>query len=216
WLAERMNPEASNKLLKLLEEPPADTFIILVSQSPEKVLPTIQSRCRLLRVPPVERSSLALFLEKKLSIQTGEALLWAGMSGGSVSRALSLISESSENSRYDQLAEALINTSLSKNLEGSIRVWEEVAQFTRENQLSFCRVLLENIRRIYMLNLGAGEISFIPANRLETFRVWANKIDPAFYSRGMDLVNGAMADIERNINPKYIFADLANRFFLTL
>lgn len=67
-----------------------------------------------------------------------------------------------------------------------------------------------------MLNLGAGEISFIPANRLETFRVWANKIDPAFYSRGMDLVNGAMADIERNINPKYIFADLANRFFLTL
>ena len=216
WLAERMNPEASNKLLKLLEEPPADTFIILVSQSPEKVLPTIQSRCRLLRVPPVERSSLALFLEKKLSIQTGEALLWAGMSGGSVSRALSLISESSENSRYDQLAEALINTSLSKNLEGSIRVWEEVAQFTRENQLSFCRVLLEKIRRIYMLNLGAGEISFIPANRLETYRVWANKIDPAFYSRGMDLVNGAMADIERNINPKYIFADLANRFFLTL
>ena len=75
-------------------------------------------------------------------------MLWAGMSGGSVSRALSLISESSENSRYDQLAEALINTSLSKNLEGSIRVWEEVAQFTRENQLSFCRVLLENIRRI--------------------------------------------------------------------
>ena len=67
-----------------------------------------------------------------------------------------------------------------------------------------------------MQNLGAGEISFIPANRLETFRVWANKIDPAFYSRGMDLVNGAMADIERNINPKYIFADLANRFFLTL
>lgn len=216
WLAERMNPEASNRLLKLLEEPPADTFIILVSQSPEKVLPTIQSRCRLLRVPPVERGSLALFLEKKLSMPAGEALLWAGMSGGSISRALNLISESSENNRYDQLAEALINSSLSKNLEGSVRVWEEVAQLTRENQISFCRVLLENIRRLYMLNIGAEEISFIPANRVETFRVWANKIDPAFYNRGMDLVNGAMVDIERNINPKYIFADLANRFFLTL
>lgn len=216
WLAERMNPDAANKLLKLLEEPSPNTYIILISQSPERILPTIQSRCRLLRVPPVEIASLASYLERNHSITQEDAKLWAGISGGSVSRAELLISEFRENSRSDQLVEMLLNSSLSKSLDGVIRVWEEVAQLSRENQLSFCRVLLEHIRRIYMLSMGADDISFIPSNRIDTFKVWATRIDPAFFQRGAELVNGAMEDIERSVNPKYIFADLANRFFLTL
>ena len=216
WLPERMNQETSNKLLKLLEEPPANTYLFLVSQSPERVLLTIQSRCRLLRVPPIDPSSLALYLKNSFSFNEDEALLWARISGGSLSKATSLISESLEHSKNDELAEMLINSSLSKDLIGVIRVWEEVAQFTRESQLGFCRTLLESIRRIYMLSMGADDVSFIPGMRREIYTQWAKKVNPTFFQRGADLVNGAMADIERNVNPKYIFADLGNRFFLTL
>lgn len=110
----------------------------------------------------------------------------------------------------------LINASLSKDLSGVISAWEEVAQLTREGQLGFCRTLLEYIRRIYMLSIEAHDLSFIPDNRREMYLQWAKRINPAFFQKGADIVNGAMADIERNVNPKYIFADLGNRFFLTL
>ncbi len=216
WLAERMNQETSNKLLKLLEEPPAGTFLFLISQSPERVLLTIQSRCRLVRVPPVETKALASYLKSKFSFNDSEAVLWSRISGGSVSKAVALIAESQAHSRSDELTAMLINSSLSKDLGGVISAWEEVAQLTREGQLGFCRTLLENIRRIYMLSIEAHDISFIPDNRREMYLQWAKRINPAFFQKGADIVNGAMADIERNINPKYIFADLGNRFFLTL
>ncbi|OJV22246.1 MAG: hypothetical protein BGO30_11055 [Bacteroidetes bacterium 41-46] len=216
WLAERMNPETSNKLLKLLEEPPPGTYILLISQSPERVLPTIQSRCRLVRVPPIEKSSLSEYLAERFSFNSDEASLWAGISGGSLSRAVELISESMEYSRNDELVESMINSALSKDLAGVIKVWEEVAQCRREVQLGFCRTLLESIRRTYMLSLDVENIAFIPAKRREMYANWAGRINPQFFQRGADLVNGAMADIERNVNSKYIFADLGNRFFLTL
>ncbi len=216
WLAERMNQETSNKLLKLLEEPPAGTFLVLISQSPERVLLTIQSRCRLVRVPPVEAGALASHLKRIYSFSDSESVMWAKISGGSLSRAKALIAESHEHSRNDELTSVLINSSLSKDLNGVISVWEEVAQFTRESQLGFCRTLLESIRRIYMLSIDAHDISFIPDNRREMYAQWANRVNPAFFQKGADIVNGAMADIERNVNPKYIFADLGNRFFLTL
>ena len=54
YLPEKMNQEAANRLLKMIEEPPSQTEFLLVTHSPEKVLQTIRSRCQLLRVDPVE------------------------------------------------------------------------------------------------------------------------------------------------------------------
>jgi DNA polymerase-3 subunit delta' len=51
WLPEKMHPAAANKLLKLLEEPPEKTLFLLVSDEPDKLLPTIISRCQIIRVP---------------------------------------------------------------------------------------------------------------------------------------------------------------------
>jgi len=55
WLPERMNISASNKLLKILEEPSPGTYFLLVSHRPDQLLPTIRSRCMQVQVPPKER-----------------------------------------------------------------------------------------------------------------------------------------------------------------
>lgn len=60
FLPERMNPQAANKLLKILEEPPAKTVFVLVTQSPEDVMGTIFSRCQGMRVLPFDRSQLVV------------------------------------------------------------------------------------------------------------------------------------------------------------
>ena len=55
WLPERMNISASNKLLKILEEPSPGTYFLLVSHRPDQLLPTIRSRCMHVQVPPKDR-----------------------------------------------------------------------------------------------------------------------------------------------------------------
>ncbi len=55
WLPEKMNQAAANKLLKMIEEPPEKTLILMVSESTDKILPTILSRTQLLHVPPLDR-----------------------------------------------------------------------------------------------------------------------------------------------------------------
>lgn len=59
YLPEKMNAEAANKLLKAIEEPSGKTQFLLVTHSPEKVLPTIYSRCQSIRIMPVTRETLS-------------------------------------------------------------------------------------------------------------------------------------------------------------
>ena len=216
WLAERMNQEASNKLLKLLEEPPKDTYLFLISQSVDRILPTILSRCRIIKLSPIDRHLLSERLMIEFGISEADATLWAKISGGSLSRARRAISESQETSAFDNLIADLINGCLSRELMNVISVWEEVALLTRERQRDFCYKLIEYMRRTYILSLGSEELSYIPESQRTLFAGWSKRIKPAFYEKGFDVVNKAITDIERSVNSKYIFADLSNRFFLSL
>ena len=58
WQPEKMNPTCANKLLKILEEPPARTLFIMVSEHPEQLLSTIQSRVQTIRVPRLKEAEI--------------------------------------------------------------------------------------------------------------------------------------------------------------
>ena len=59
WLPETMNPTCANKILKILEEPPANTLFILVTEEEQRLLSTIRSRCQTIRLPKIEEHDLA-------------------------------------------------------------------------------------------------------------------------------------------------------------
>jgi len=86
--AQAMNPAAGNALLKVLEEPPDRTILILVAAHTSDLLPTIVSRCQHIRFNPISRKSLESVLEREHGIDSGDAAIIAAMAGGSVSRAL--------------------------------------------------------------------------------------------------------------------------------
>lgn len=86
--ARAMNPEAANALLKVLEEPPARTLLILVTTQATDLLPTIVSRCQQLRFGPISRSALASLLTERHGIEPEAADIASAMSGGSLTRAL--------------------------------------------------------------------------------------------------------------------------------
>lgn len=188
WLPERMNQEAANRLLKTLEEPPEDTYILMVAKAPEKIIPTILSRCRIFEVPPVEKEFAAVFAEK----------------------------EGKEGEEYYNLTGRFIDGAISSDLQMIIETWEKIASLGREKQKAFCISALQLIRRIYMVSLGMDNISYVPDYQKNDVQRWASVVNPLFYNRIYKALTAALADIERNVNSKFIFADLGNRFFLSL
>ncbi len=90
--ADEMNTSAANAILKVLEEPPKDAILLLISHQPARLLPTIRSRCRELRLGPVTADDMAEVLQQ-LGIQGAPDRL-AALSGGSIGEAVRLAGQS--------------------------------------------------------------------------------------------------------------------------
>jgi DNA polymerase-3 subunit delta' len=99
-----MTEQASNALLKSLEEPPATSHVFLVTASPQALLPTIRSRCQTLRFGPLPSALLESYLRERAGLSPEEARLRAALSGGSIGSALAFDSEAYRTSRNDLLA----------------------------------------------------------------------------------------------------------------
>jgi DNA polymerase III subunit delta' len=88
--ADEMNPNAANAILKMLEEPPRRTTFLLVSHQPSRLLPTIRSRCRTLRLSSLAPQAIAAALEQA-GVEVGDPVALAELSGGSVGEAIRLV-----------------------------------------------------------------------------------------------------------------------------
>jgi DNA polymerase-3 subunit delta' len=89
--ADDLNTQAANAILKMLEEPPARTVMLLVSHQPSGLLPTIRSRCRTLRLAPLGPLDIAQALEQAGIAPEGDPAALAELSGGSVGAAVRLL-----------------------------------------------------------------------------------------------------------------------------
>lgn len=89
--ADDLNTQAANAILKMLEEPPARTVMLLVSHQPSGLLPTIRSRCRTLRLAPLGPQEIAQALEQAGIAPEGDPAALAELSGGSVGAAVRLL-----------------------------------------------------------------------------------------------------------------------------
>ena len=86
--AQAMNPEAGNALLKVLEEPPERTLLILTALQTSDLLPTIVSRCQLIRFNPISPKNIAGFLVGKKGLAPSDAMILATLANGSLSKAI--------------------------------------------------------------------------------------------------------------------------------
>ena len=109
--ANRMNEEGANALLKTLEEPPPDSMLILIAENLDAMLPTIRSRCQLVRFSSLAASDVAdLLIENEIASTSEEASAAAGMSEGSLHIASQLLNPALRSLRlklYDALATAV-------------------------------------------------------------------------------------------------------------
>jgi DNA polymerase-3 subunit delta' len=101
--AEKFNAEAANAFLKTLEEPPAHVHFLLVSDHPERMIPTIVSRCQLVTFSPLSVPVLAADLVSRFGLPSRDADLIARVTGGNLSQARELATSESARRQRDEL-----------------------------------------------------------------------------------------------------------------
>jgi len=106
--AHLVTEQAQNALLKSLEEPPATSHVFLVTASPQALLPTIRSRCQMLRFSPLPQSLLETHLREAFGLSADEARLRAALSGGSLGVALAFESEAWRALREDLMDDPVL------------------------------------------------------------------------------------------------------------
>ena len=217
YLPEKMNQETANRLLKMVEEPPADTVFIFITHAPEKVLQTIFSRCQSLRVLPLSKEEVEEVLVERMGVSPSEAQAKAAAAGGSVGAALSMIGDREEYDRFMGLFSDLMNALISRDLSSALDCGEQIAALeSREKQKGFCTFAAECIRKIFMLQQNLPQIAAIPQEEEAFYAGIAGKCGRKFCSKTITYIEKVSYMIDRNVNSKILFCDLVDRMFFSI
>jgi len=210
WMPEYLGKEG-NKLLKLIEEPPPNTLFILVAENEEMILPTILSRCQLIKIPMPEDIEIEQALVERANANIDTARQIAGICEGNYHEALQLLQHADED--WQSLLREWLNATLKGGPIAQVKFVEEVSKLGREKQKQFIRYfnhLLEQSIRIKILGadgvmLGDNEKDF--AQRL-------NKIASVSQQQGIiEELDKAYYYVERNANAKMLFQALTIKLY---
>ena len=214
WMAEKMNGATANKLLKLIEEPPEKTVLLLVAQDEEQILQTIRSRCQILHFPPLAEAAMAKALEQKGLVRE-DALRLAHEADGNFNKALDLMNSDSEELIFEkwfvQWVRSAFKAKGNKAAIHELILWaEEVAKTGRETQKKFLQYCIAVMRQAMLINFNVEELAFMRIH-IDGFQL--KKFAPFVHENNIsDIVrelNEAMYHIERNGNSKIVLTDLS-------
>ena len=209
WMPEYLGKEG-NKLLKLIEEPPANTIFILVAGSEENILPTILSRCQLIRVPRLSSESIEKALIERAKIAPEKAAQVSLMADGNYREALHLL----QHSDADFLAQIRewLNAILKNGPVAQAKWVEETSKMGREPQKQFLKYFNHLLEQSIRLKVLGKDLHLDPD--LKDFALRINKIAGVGQLEAMiQELDKAVYYIERNANPKMLFMALGIKFY---
>lgn len=217
WLPEKMNSEAANRLLKIVEEPPAKTVFIFITHAPERVLQTISSRCQSFRVLPGTKEDVSHVLQERFGFSREDADAVSGICGGSVGAALRDAGDSEEYRVYMDIFSDMLRAAHGKDLLSLLEASEQISALdSREKQKAFCSFAGDCLRKIYMLQKGMGSISNMRPGEEEFLSSASRWCSPSFCEKILSQLDRSSSLIDRNVSAKIVFCDLADRIYLSI
>jgi DNA polymerase-3 subunit delta' len=215
WMADKLNIAASNKLLKLLEEPTDKTVFILLSENEEDIIQTIRSRCQVLHFNGLPEKIIAEGLISTKNIDPTTAFKIAHQAQGNYNKALQLLQPDSESTFFekwfvDWVRAAFRAKGNAAAIQDLIQWSEQIAGLGRETQKKFLLFCIDMFRQALLLNYQVPSLVYIQPQvekfKLENFApfVNGNNINDIFKE-----LSDAMYHIERNGNAKIILTDLS-------
>ncbi len=214
WRADKMNVEASNKLLKLIEEPPKDTVFILTTQDSEALLATIKSRCQITHFKSIHPEVIEAALKENGALADSAKDI-AHRAHGNYNKALDLLNNKSEEQVFARWFVHWIRTAFkakgNKVAVHDLLMWSnEVAKTGRETQKNFLEYCIRLIRQALLANYTVDSLCHM---KVEVPNFDFSKFTPFVHENNiLELVSAlesAIYHVERNGNSKVILSDLA-------
>ena len=207
WLPERMNHSAANKLLKLIEEPPAKTIFLLVTENPEGIIGTILSRTQIIKVPPVAREEISSALVERFNLTPSKAQDISRVANGNYQVALTLVQSDDANPYFNFFRE-LMRYCYSNDVLGLLEWVGKVARLSREKQKDLLNYSLGVIRESFMLNLGLDDIVYIAGEEEEFGKKFSPFVNGQNIAKIYQEFNLAIEHISRYGNAQIVLTDL--------
>jgi DNA polymerase III subunit delta' len=217
WMPEKMRVDATNKLLKIIEEPPPNTLFILVTDQRDQLLPTILSRTQLVKIPMLQIDEIAIAITKKYNTEPRNARRIAKLANGNLNMAFSLAGSSEKDLSLEtdfitwmRLCYSPFHEKDGKSSWTDLNTWiERTSKGGRESLKQFFTFCLEASRECMLVNHGDSEMVRFDDEVIPNFSRFTRFIHSGNVAEITDLLNKAYYAIERNANAKILLLDLS-------
>lgn len=215
WMADKMNVECSNKILKLVEEPPDKSVLLFLTEKEVKIINTIRSRCQTLHLPLLSDKDIANALIQRHSVSENEAIKTSRQAHGDFNKALHIIENDNEDAIFESWFVLWVRTAFrakgnKKSIHELINWSDMMAGKGRETQKKFLVYCMELFRQTLLKNYNVDSLLYFETNDSK-FSI--DKFAPYVHQNNIYGITKALEDatyhIERNGNPKVIFTDLS-------
>ncbi|HHG83604.1 MAG TPA: DNA polymerase III subunit delta' [Bacteroidetes bacterium] len=209
WNSEKINTEAANAMLKLLEEPPEKTIIIMTVSDTTHLLTTINSRCQRIQMHRVPDAEMAVYLQEKHQFSEERAIQVSQLADGSMARAIELIHES--NRSLSELYMTWLRLCLKGNF-AEIHAWVElVSKENKEFQKLFMSYALQKVRDSLLFSFQADSISASTAEERDFQKKFSRFINLHGIEELSRLIDDSLFYISRNANTQMVLSVLSLR-----
>lgn len=216
WMPEKMMEECANKILKLLEEPPAQTVFLLVSENPDQILQTIRSRTQTIEVPGLPQNVIEETLVDKFNILPAEAKRIARTAEGSMTRALRSIQNDTDSKMFFDMFVSLMRLAYMRKVKEMKQWSENLASLGRERQKNFLEYCQHMTRENFIYNFHRPELNYMSDDEANFAVKFAPFINENNVIGIMEELAKAQLHIGQNVNPKIVFFDLSLKMILLI
>ncbi|MEO6952739.1 MAG: AAA family ATPase [Polyangia bacterium] len=195
--------EAANALLKMLEEPPADTYFILVTSEPRRLPVTVRSRAQRLRFAPLPTEAVATILRRQHGVEPQEAARAAAESDGSITTAMEALGQSEESERRHEQLRVLMEAAASPDKRALFGAVAESSE--REEAIALCDLLWRLLRDAVVLEVDASRV---PADRRARVEALVGRRSSASLTSALAEVEEAKGSLAGNVAPALVLEHL--------
>ncbi len=215
WMAENMNTECANKILKMVEEPTDNTVLIFLTEKEKQIITTIHSRCQKLQFPLLSEMDITENLIRKNSLSENQARKIARRAQGDFNRALQILENTGEDEQFEKWFVSWVRVAFrakgNKTAINQLLEWSDLmAGQGRETQKKFLFYCIEIFRQALLKNYKSESLVFFEPSD-SSFSI--EKFSPFVHQNNIFEINKSLEDaayhIERNGNGKVIFTDLS-------
>ncbi len=211
WLPEKLHPTCANKLLKIIEEPPQNTVILMVSETPDQILGTILSRAQRINVRGIHPEAIAASMVSLFGLAPEDAKHIAHLANGNYLKAIEAISLGEENKFFLEQFKGMMRNSWARNVKGMKEMADLLAGIGRERQKNFLSYCQHLIRENFMYRFQSPELNYMNLDEASFSVKFAPFINERNVFDIMEELAKAEQQIGQNVNAKMIFFDLSLR-----